>query len=44
MSNYHDTNEMRLFSGRGERLYLTADERERFLIASLDADHQKRWS
>ena len=34
--------EMRLFSGRGERLYLTAEERERFLIASREESRENR--
>jgi len=34
--------EMRLFSGQGERLYLTAGERGRFLDAALDEDRENR--
>ena len=34
--------EMRLFSGRGERLYLTAEERERFLTASREESRENR--
>lgn len=34
--------EMRLFSGDGERLYLTADERARFLIAAIEESRENR--
>ncbi len=34
--------EMRLFSGDGKRLYLTADERERFLLASREESRENR--
>ncbi|WP_417536667.1 tyrosine-type recombinase/integrase, partial [Methylophaga sp.] len=34
--------EMRLFSPEGERLYLSADERERFLKAALEEERENR--
>ena len=34
--------EMRLFSGEGERLYLTADERARFLVAAIEESRENR--
>jgi len=33
---------MRLFSPAGERLYLSADERSRFLLAALEEDRENR--
>lgn len=34
--------EMRLFSGEGERLYLTANERARFLVAAIEESRENR--
>jgi len=42
MSDVEFSPEMRLFSPAGERLYLTAQERERFLDAANHEDRQER--
>jgi integrase/recombinase XerD len=42
MSDVEISPEMRLFSPAGERLYLTAQERERFLDAANHEDRQER--